>query len=79
MRLKEELLKKIKEDEDERKFLENQLAKVEKEEMNIIKHFRNEDEEENFSRSFEIAYNSLKNQNQQKFDSYEINNHNIIK
>ena len=59
MKLKEELFKKIRDDEIERNSLENQLAKVEKAEMKLLKIFRKDDEEEPFAKSFEMAYNSL--------------------
>lgn len=62
MKLKEELLKKIQEDECERNYLENQLAKVERDEMKIIKNFRNENDEQHMSRSFDKAHKSLQKQ-----------------
>jgi hypothetical protein len=64
MKLKEELLKKIQDDEMERFNLENQIAKMEREEMKILKYFKNDNEEELMSKSFEIAYNSLRKQNE---------------
>lgn len=64
LKLKEELLKKIQEEEMERTNLENQLAKVEKEEMKIMKLFKEGDQEEPVINSFERVYNnSRKKQN----------------
>ncbi len=63
LKLKAELLKKIQEDENERIHLENQLACVEKDEFDIIKKFKGENEDGQ-SETLEIAYKTIKLRNQ---------------
>lgn len=44
-KLKEELIKKIKLDEENRSVIENQIAKIEREEKKILKYFRDDNED----------------------------------
>lgn len=62
MKLKEELLKKIKEDEEEREMLENKIAKIERDEMKVLTKFKG-DKEELFSHSFDYKPDLLTKQN----------------
>lgn len=66
----------------ERLKLENQLAKVEKEEMKIMKIFKNgeDNEDEPMSKSFEIVYNASNkkrmNQNRTNDEIIDHTSHN---
>ena len=73
MILKERILKKIQEDENERMVLENQLARVEKDEMNIIKNFRGDKEDQPYSNTLDLAYNTIKFRKDKDKNNYNYN------
>jgi hypothetical protein len=85
--LKDEIKKKIKDEEDERMKLENKIAKIEKEEVKIIKLLRNEEDPDNllqythdkndgesFSKNLEYIYNNFKKQNQSPGKNHKTQN-----
>ncbi len=71
LKLKDELLRKIQEDENERMKLENLLARVERDELDIIKKFKGENDEGGSNKeNLEMAYNVLRLRNQNSPNRY---------
>jgi hypothetical protein len=64
-KLKEELMKKIREEENERKLLENDVAKIEKDEMEILQKFKNINNEK-ISKKFDEELGKIKNYDRQQ-------------